>query len=384
MKSNKLMIPSTATSRFHAFDAEDFDGWMHTAADNYAIGDGISEDFLGDYVALGDGPARQLGDDADLWRKLNGKKTISDIMDSGEAFPTSILFDGVRIRRRRGRLHLLAICRIMEPLTLMEAIAIHGELDALAQRDEEDSNTSETSGVNEDETKENMYQAARMESLLSDNAAKIALRLAVCIELDPQSEDPWKGVSVLSWFQGDPIHSIIGASKSEDEMRCYTDEERPFLNWHLHTADMIVPTVLMGLLLPSYFDFRAEDRLDYRSRGGLQIDAAGSIEAAGASIGKKRGGRVRVVSAINHRHHTSGVGQTSGSRAEPEAQVEVTGFWRRLSPTSIGRDKDGNPITGRTWVNSHIRWKEKPAPRRMILQKEPILPHLNQIMNGLK
>jgi hypothetical protein len=43
----------------------------------------------------------------------------------------------------------------------------------------------------------------------------------------------------------------------------------------------------------------------------------------------------------------------------PKYKIETTGFWRKLPPTSIGRDKDNKPIHGRTWVSQTESWVEE-------------------------
>lgn len=52
----------------------------------------------------------------------------------------------------------------------------------------------------------------------------------------------------------------------------------------------------------------------------------------------------------------------SPARAEfitPEISVETSGFWKSLSIQAQGRDKNGNPITGRTWVKKTLSWCEE-------------------------
>lgn len=48
------------------------------------------------------------------------------------------------------------------------------------------------------------------------------------------------------------------------------------------------------------------------------------------------------------------------ARAEPAHKVPVRGFWRQVK--GVGRDADGNPCFGKTWVRGHTRWNDKPDP----------------------
>lgn len=47
----------------------------------------------------------------------------------------------------------------------------------------------------------------------------------------------------------------------------------------------------------------------------------------------------------------------------PQFQIAVDGFWRALKdPDQTGKDAEGLPVTGRTWVRAHVRHKDRPAP----------------------
>lgn len=53
----------------------------------------------------------------------------------------------------------------------------------------------------------------------------------------------------------------------------------------------------------------------------------------------------------------------SPTRAEfvtPDINIETSGFWKKLPIGSQGKDKNGNPITGRTWVSKTLSWTEEP------------------------
>ncbi|MCS4089427.1 hypothetical protein [Rhizobium sp. BK176] len=65
-------------------------------------------------------------------------------------------------------------------------------------------------------------------------------------------------------------------------------------------------------------------------------------------------------------------GETSHTYAPPRFRVEVDGFWRRLPIGAEGKDADGRPTQGKTWVQSHARWKDKPERSGVIHVKTPI------------
>lgn len=59
----------------------------------------------------------------------------------------------------------------------------------------------------------------------------------------------------------------------------------------------------------------------------------------------------------------------SPTRAEfltPEINIETSGFWKKLPIQSQGEDKNGNPISGRTWVSKTLSWSEKSANNSML------------------
>jgi hypothetical protein len=56
----------------------------------------------------------------------------------------------------------------------------------------------------------------------------------------------------------------------------------------------------------------------------------------------------------------------------PQYQVEVEGFWRRLQDDAMGRGFHGEPVRGRTWVRSHLRWRDRPPRAKTIYVKSSV------------
>jgi hypothetical protein len=59
----------------------------------------------------------------------------------------------------------------------------------------------------------------------------------------------------------------------------------------------------------------------------------------------------------------------------PEFRVEVDGYYRKIAPTHVGQTPDGKPITGRTWVRKHVRWRslpERTEPRTITVKSSVI------------
>lgn len=56
----------------------------------------------------------------------------------------------------------------------------------------------------------------------------------------------------------------------------------------------------------------------------------------------------------------------------PNFEVETEGYWRRLSPGSYGRDREGKQIKGRTWVKATNKWRERPNLPRTVYIKSSV------------
>jgi hypothetical protein len=60
------------------------------------------------------------------------------------------------------------------------------------------------------------------------------------------------------------------------------------------------------------------------------------------------------------------------SYTPPRFMVEVEGFWRRLPLGTVGKDPEGRPTEGKTWVQAHARWKDKPKKAGVVHVKTAI------------
>lgn len=43
----------------------------------------------------------------------------------------------------------------------------------------------------------------------------------------------------------------------------------------------------------------------------------------------------------------------------PDYKIETSGYWKKLDHRGVGRDKNGQPIHGRTWINQTLSWFEE-------------------------
>ncbi|MBK3780423.1 GIY-YIG nuclease family protein [Paraburkholderia aspalathi] len=115
-------------------------------------------------------------------------------------------------------------------------------------------------------------------------------------------------------------------------------------------------------LLPAYLDARitmiqAETR---ETRLG-KLPAAKRKELA--QVDESQRMRYRTISAVRVERTFSAPGMSGRSFTPPQFQIPVDGFWRELAgPEQVGKDAEGLPVNGRTWVRAHVRYKDRPVP----------------------
>lgn len=56
----------------------------------------------------------------------------------------------------------------------------------------------------------------------------------------------------------------------------------------------------------------------------------------------------------------------------PDIKIQSGGFWKQLSPNVQGKDKNGNTITGRTWVTKMLSWVESPADGCLTIKRNSL------------
>lgn len=83
----------------------------------------------------------------------------------------------------------------------------------------------------------------------------------------------------------------------------------------------------------------------------------------------------RRVSTLDFGYYGDGIER---SYTPPRFRVELDGFWRRLAADSVGKDINGNPVQGRTWVRGHQRYKDRPPKVGVVHVKTPIRSALDK------
>ncbi|WP_322079243.1 GIY-YIG nuclease family protein [Burkholderia cepacia] len=62
---------------------------------------------------------------------------------------------------------------------------------------------------------------------------------------------------------------------------------------------------------------------------------------------------------------------TSSAFLAPEYNVETSGYWKRLGPRDVGRDKNGAVIHGRTWVSQTLSWVQESTENEALIAARP-------------
>lgn len=123
--------------------------------------------------------------------------------------------------------------------------------------------------------------------------------------------------------------------------------------WEMAKALTLVPTYLDARITVMQSEKR-ETRL-----GKLPAAKRKELEQVEESLRL----RYRTISAIRVERAISASGMSGRSFTPPQFQIPVDGFWRELAgQDQVGKDAEGLPVKGRTWVRAHVRYKDRPAP----------------------
>lgn len=185
-----------------------------------------------------------------------------------------------------------------------------------------------------------------------------------------------------SWFgsqAGNFERSAYGFSANDDtQNQIYSADERHRLGFIKLALEPLFDRNLELLSLPAYFRLQA-DAIEDLDVSDLPGSSPRSDTTKANAKGRKASNKWTVVKALRkpmRREFYLGDGEHR-TRAAPDHQVEVQGFWRRLRETSFGRGPDGTPVAGRTWVQAHLRYRDKPEPEKSRAKvKEPVAPYL--------
>lgn len=127
--------------------------------------------------------------------------------------------------------------------------------------------------------------------------------------------------------------------------------------------------------LPAYFATKVSlvTQMDIATRISGDPDAARKKLASKAPLEARP--LMRRVSTLDFGPARNGI---SREYTPPRFRVQVEGFWRRLAADGNGRDAQGLPVKGRTWIAKHARWKDKPPKIGVVLVKSPIGPAIDK------
>ncbi|MDW9481383.1 hypothetical protein GOB57_22305 [Sinorhizobium meliloti] len=122
------------------------------------------------------------------------------------------------------------------------------------------------------------------------------------------------------------------------------------------------------LALPAYFAARVEFVRGEEVRTALGDPNGGSARKYALKAPLDMRVLTRNVATLDFKSRS----EFGHSYTPPRFMVEVDGFWRRLPLGTVGRDAEGRPTEGKTWVQAHARWKDKPRKAGVVHVKTPI------------
>jgi hypothetical protein len=153
-----------------------------------------------------------------------------------------------------------------------------------------------------------------------------------------------------------------------DDVSAYMDSKGNFINREAEEHIKRMPEVMNEyqalfelcktcLFLPDYFEMFSEDVR-------IERHPTEFIKFRNKQKNKKTIALVGSIYKTSYRHPCVLVRETrrSPDRTEfvtPNINIQTSGFWKKLSIDSQGTDKNGNPITGRTWISKTLSWTEK-------------------------
>lgn len=154
-----------------------------------------------------------------------------------------------------------------------------------------------------------------------------------------------------------------------DDVSAFIDSSGKFINRDAEEHVKKMPEIISQyqtlfelcktcLFLPSYFEIFSEDvRIERHPTEFLKFRNKQKNKKSVSLVGSayKFSYRQPVVLLRESRR--------SPTRAEfstPDINIETSGFWKKLPIDTQGKDKNGNPITGRTWVSKTLSWAEEP------------------------
>jgi hypothetical protein len=135
------------------------------------------------------------------------------------------------------------------------------------------------------------------------------------------------------------------------------------------------------LSLPQYvafmYDLASAERVKAKNTAPRQ---------SGASQASSRGGVVyKIVKSIRVIRPPTEHGAAIVKWSSPKRRHLVTGHWRVYANDHVaGKDSDGNPVAGRTWVTQHVRGKEKPQIPDIAESSGMVTIHVKQTLESAR
>ncbi|MNS37672.1 hypothetical protein D3C72_698960 [compost metagenome] len=115
--------------------------------------------------------------------------------------------------------------------------------------------------------------------------------------------------------------------------------------------------------LPRYFNHKVAIARSVAIADGKRAPATTPNARAGVGL------RFKYVSAIEFVDNGDALVRVLTA---PRYAIELGGYWRRLQPGEQGQDAHGDPVSGKTWVESDVPWRARPAELRPVYIKSSV------------
>jgi hypothetical protein len=165
-------------------------------------------------------------------------------------------------------------------------------------------------------------------------------------------------------FTDDP--DIYPAEITREEKLKYLEASEEGLNRYRS----VFATLAVMIYLPAFFlaEPRNVETLRFSTELGAKRTSARTRKAI-RLLGKSE---VPLEREVRCRVATSQAPARQVLQLEPPGfDFERSGYWKNLPPTQVGKDKEGNPIVGRTWVERSESWSSSSLENFVVHRQPP-------------
>lgn len=131
------------------------------------------------------------------------------------------------------------------------------------------------------------------------------------------------------------------------------------------------------MYLPQYVSFM----YDLVSAERVKARTATTRQAGAPQSNSRAGVVYKIVRSIRVIRPPSGQGAQIIRWSSPKRRHLVSGHWRVYASEHVaGKDSDGTPVSGRTWIRQHVRGKDRPQLPDVAESSDVVTVHVKQTL----